>query len=410
MANKNIKILYVLNKCPYPLFDGTRERIFGEIKFLSQEYMLDVLITSTEKVTEDQLKHLKEITSGKVYLFKISIINAFINSLFGLFSKKPIQVSYFWYSKAKHWLATNANKYQSIYFHTIRNGKYIDMLKKEHLCENTKLFLSFNDAISLNYARAKEKATGIWKLIYTLEESRVKNYEIFMLGIADGFSIVSIEDKNHILTNWQEKFPKEQKPTIQLIRNGIKDEYLKFTYTGENKNLVFFGNLLYPPNRQGLESFMRDIWPRILEKKPETKIIIIGRGGEIFKNVRNAEVMGFVEAPYETMCKQSALINPINFGAGVPTKVLLGMAIGIPVISYNAGIAGIENIENNKNIILIEPNDITGSVEIICNILNNSNTRNEVSRNGRDLIIEKYLASKNYPDLGLLLTEKSTNS
>lgn len=393
-------ILLVLTRPPYPAVDGTRERILGEIKDLSNDFKVNLLIVSDESVNVTSRKYLKNSIDGELFIFKLSKPLSYFRSLLSMVSGKPMQSSYFKQSRAMEWLENNYSKYETIHFHTIRFGEYIKKLKNNHSVLETKLLLCFNDSISLNYKDAQNKAKGLWKIIYFIESRRIKNYELELAAISDGLSIVSSRDMKQIQDNWIEKKIDLPVPKIQIIRHGIEDELFNYNYKQETDNLVFIGNLLYPPNKQGLDFFYKNIFTKIIKEKPDTKLLIIGRGGkEFFGNLDQVETYGFLEDPYLLMTTQSAFISPADFGAGVPTKSLLAMALGLPVISTLNNAAGIEGIIDGKNICLINYSECQYSAKKIIELLESKNRRENIGKDGKELVFEKYRKSINYPEL-----------
>lgn len=398
MENIKQKILLVLTRSPYPANDGTKERILGEIKVLNADFQVSLLIVSAEKVTKEQEDYLQKLITGDLFIFKLSKIGCYINSFLGLFTQYPIQSLYFYRRNVSKWLQKSKDNYQVIHFHTIRFGQYLVDLKKEKT--NARLLMCFNDAISLNYKDAKEKANGFWSLIYKIEAKRIEKYELKMLNAADGFSIISQRDKEYLQNNWKEKFFEKKIPEIQVIRNGIDDYLFDYNYNPQTNNLVFIGNLFYPPNRQGLSFFIHKILPSIILKKPEIKLLIIGRGGkEFFEQTTNIEILGFVNDPYDLMTKQALFISPADFGAGVPTKSLLAMALGLPVVSTITNAKGIEGIIENENIYLIDYDRCDEAANKIIQILKNEESRKRVGQVGKNLISKDYRQSVVYPKL-----------
>jgi glycosyltransferase involved in cell wall biosynthesis len=175
--------------------------------------------------------------------------------------------------------------------------------------------------------------------------------------------------------------------------------------------LVFIGNLFYPPNRQGLAFFCRNIWPEIIAQKPATKLLIIGHGGVKFfgtkKNTdKNIEILGWLDNPYPLLTQQALFISPADFGAGLPTKSLLAMALGLPVVSTLNNSAGIEGIIDNKNICLVDYQKIRPAAEKIIRLLADEEARKKIGQGGKELIFQKYRQAGNYPLLKSFLTPR----
>ncbi len=392
------RILFVLTRPPYPASDGTRERILGELKALSADFEVDLLIVSDETLKTSAIEALNKIGINQIKNFRLKAFSRYRRSLFSLLSKQPLQSAYFYCPEAYSWLKTQAINYSAIHFHTLRFGSYLESLKEDKICPNTRLLLCFNDAISLNYRDASQKAKGLWRIIYKIETDRIKKYEVKLLSVAVGFSIVSARDRDYILQNWQANNTSLTKPNITVIRHGIDDSLFTYNYLPQNNNLVFIGNLMYPPNRQGLDFFCQEIWPEILKQKNDTKLIIIGRGSqEMFSHYPQVEALGFVDNPYPLMTQQGLFISPADFGAGVPTKSLLAMALGLPVVSTHNNAAGIEGVEDGLNICLIDYQQKSAAATKIVKLLENETERQKIGRAGKDLATANYRQSLNYP-------------
>ncbi|MDP3836956.1 MAG: glycosyltransferase [bacterium] len=391
-------ILLVLTRPPYPAVDGTRERILNEIEDLSKDFEVSILIIGNENLSSAQESKLHSLGVKSVKNYRISKIFSYANAAISLFSKKPLQAAYFWNKHAYHQLKSQCNQFRSICFHTIRFGEYISLLKKTDC--HSKILVFFNDAISLNYADASKKATGIWRYIYKIESSRVCKYETKILALVDKASIVSERDRAHILSKFEQTNTKD----IKVIRHSMDERLLSYNYSPKTNNLAFIGNLLYPPNRQGLEIFCSKILPLITKAKPETKLIIIGRQSkELFSKYSSCIPMGFVDDPYTLLAEQAIFISPADFGAGVPTKSLLAMSIGLPVVSTANNAAGIEGVKENENIIFMDYAKPTQSASKILELLDDETRRIMIGSAGKKIVSKLYRRSLNYPLLKELL-------
>ncbi len=113
--------------------------------------------------------------------------------------------------------------------------------------------------------------------------------------------------------------------------------------------LVFVGVFDYPPNRDGLVWFVREVWPIVRQRVPEARLTAIGNkvreiAPEDLADLEAApgvELTGYVPdlAPY--LDRASAMIAPLRFGAGMKTKVVEGMMAGLPVVTTSFGIQGL---------------------------------------------------------------------
>lgn len=405
------KLLFFSTRPPFPPVDGTREHILSELKALAPFFQIDLFIASDEKLRPDAKNELEKIIGGQVLFHYSSRLACRLRALGNIFSSQPLQVSYFYSRRIARRFQKIAPDYQSFYCHTLRPAKYFLELKDCLPKISGRVLLDLNDAISLNYNYAAERANGIWRLIYAWEKNRVKNYELKLLDGFTHFSIVTERDRDWIYNNWRAKYGSEPEKKITVLRYGVNDNFLEYNYSPQNNNLVFIGNLYYPPNRQGLKIFCQKIWPLILKARPESELLIIGRGAKnLFAGYQNVRPLGFIDNPYELMAQQAAFLNPITFGAGISTKTVLSLALGIPIISTAIGIAGVEGLgQSSEPIFLIDYQKPVQAAEIILQALADKEARLLISQKEKALARSLYLKSKNDEDLIRLMLAAAQN-
>lgn len=325
---KDKNILIVLTRSPYPIIDGTRQHVLNDvIKNLAQNYSLDLLLISNEDFTEESRKFLSQYFS-KIDYFHISKPLFVLNSLKSLFSGRPLQTESYFIGAANNFLQGVLGKYDAVYLHTIRLGKYLENIKSKGF---SNIFLDYNDAISLNYKSAKTKAQFPWNLIYAFEEKRVAREEIKMLGLTNLASIVSDKDRDYLLN----KKP-EYKDKLFCIVPRLEPVIMRENYEKSSK-LIFLGNINYPPNKDALINFAENIFPSVIKKESTLRLVVVGNGAqdinfpEIVRN--NIDVLGFVDDLSSVLNSNNILVVPIRFGAGLPSKISNALAYGTTVIA-----------------------------------------------------------------------------
>jgi len=128
---------------------------------------------------------------------------------------------------------------------------------------------------------------------------------------------------------------------------------------------------------------------------PHAELCMVGpdRDGTLKKVVDKIKEFGLVQKvkvtgvlPKEEWHKLSAdydvFINTTNID-NTPVSLIESMALGLPIVSTNVG--GIPYlVENNKEAILVEPNNIKAMVKGVIDLLENSEKTNSFSINGRN--------------------------
>jgi glycosyltransferase involved in cell wall biosynthesis len=80
-------------------------------------------------------------------------------------------------------------------------------------------------------------------------------------------------------------------------------------------------------------------------------------------------------------------IVPLRLGGGTRLKILHSMAMGLPVVSTSLGCEGLEVIDGIHLLIRDEPEEFARA---ILQLYNDASLRNELRKNGRNLVEKKY--------------------
>jgi glycosyltransferase involved in cell wall biosynthesis len=383
METKRKKFLISLFRFPYPASDGTKRRIVENvIQGLIKEFDLEFFVISHEQVSMENVKSFEE-RYGKVHLFTHSKFSMLWNATTVLFSKLPVQAKIFIYHDARLWLKRNVSRFDGVYVHEIRMTEYF--IGKINFPKN-KIIIDFNDAISLHYVSALPHLNFLKKLFYMFEYKRVKRYESKVLQYFQIFTIISEQDKAYLL-NLDDKKTYQKFISIPFGFNAPELTPIE----RKLPSIFFIGNINYGPNRDAVQYFLDKIWPIVRLGIPGLSFTIIGKGNlpPKYKSIEGVKFTGFVEDA-SVIQNYLALVAPIRFGGGVPTKVLEAMSFGIPVIASKEVTLGLDGLKNGENIITCSIEDIEDWVKAIQKIYLDEEFRKKVGDSGRNLIKESY--------------------
>lgn len=112
---------------------------------------------------------------------------------------------------------------------------------------------------------------------------------------------------------------------------------------------LFFGPLSYAPNLQALDRILQEIVPYRHELGlSQGRIFICGgglpeayRGLEDYQN-QGVSYLGFVPQLEHYLLAADLMLNLIESGAGIKTKVIEALAHGLPVVSTHQGALGVD--------------------------------------------------------------------
>jgi sugar transferase (PEP-CTERM/EpsH1 system associated) len=135
---------------------------------------------------------------------------------------------------------------------------------------------------------------------------------------------------------------------IEVVANGVDLEANRPEAAAaappRGGKLVFVGQMGWFPNRDGVDWFLREIFPRVLEKRPEAEFVLVGKpdGLEVPERVRpRTTLAGFVPDLRPFVHAAQVYVVPLRAGSGTRLKVLEAMALGKAIVTTGIGSEGI---------------------------------------------------------------------
>jgi len=387
---ENKKIIIFLHKPPYPPKDSTKLRIFEcVIKSLKELAELEFLIVTWENLRKEDINYLEQF--GKINLFTYSKLRFVLNALRALFNFRPFQTEMFYFKKIDKLFKNLLQSASASYIHTIRLGKYLENLNTN---DKNKVLLDFNDSIAYHYLNFWKYYPLFLRPIFLLEGLKIKFYEKKMIKLLNNFSIVTKIDKDFILKDLSFNDSKK----IYITGTNFRLLDLKSNNFSIDKNIItFMGNLLYYPNYEGTNYFLKNIWPEINKTFPDLKFYIIGQGEEKLKNkfkkLKNIIFTGFLENPYEIIQKSLCFVSPVRIGAGIQGKVIEVMGLGKLVIMC-AGLENIEGFVNYENILICKNNTKEEWINLIKWVREHEDEAKIVGEKAKKFVIENFSLEK----------------
>jgi glycosyltransferase involved in cell wall biosynthesis len=129
------------------------------------------------------------------------------------------------------------------------------------------------------------------------------------------------------------------------VTNGVDLDY----FSPEPKSplargCVFVGAFDYRPNVDAACWFVREVWPELIVKHPETRLRLVGRNPvkavRRLSSAKGVEVIGTVPDVRPYVREAAVAIAPLRLARGLQNKVLEALAMGKPVIASPQALAG----------------------------------------------------------------------
>jgi glycosyltransferase involved in cell wall biosynthesis len=164
-----------------------------------------------------------------------------------------------------------------------------------------------------------------------------------------------------------------------------------FRLEPRRRRVLFVGSMDYHANVDGVVSFARTAWPRVLEALPGATLTIVGRNPtpevRALAELHAVEVTGTVEDVRPYYREALASVVPLNVGGGSRLKIYETMAAGVPVISTRLGAEGVETGEG-ACILFAETGD--EFARALRDIAGDERRWHEMAAAGRRLVAERY--------------------
>jgi glycosyltransferase involved in cell wall biosynthesis len=181
-----------------------------------------------------------------------------------------------------------------------------------------------------------------------------------------------------------------------VIPNGVKIDS-KFLENREetsatNNNIIFCGSMDYFPNQEGLIWFCKEVFPFILKKNPQVKLMVVGKGDtgdELNSLLKHDSIIffGMVDDVNDYYKKAAVAIVPLLSGSGTRLKLLEAMGRKTAVVSTVAGAEGI-NCTNEKNVLIADDN--ISFANAVIKLLDNRSLAGSIATAAYSFVKENY--------------------
>lgn len=209
----------------------------------------------------------------------------------------------------------------------------IAYLQMTFLLEGNKLsgvpMLRILDAIDVQSERARRdpESQGLPVIQADDEAAALRRYDV----------VLAIQDREAVLL-------KELAPHARVVTVGhaLPITPLPARRRGSPTALFFAGPARH--NLKALEQLNREIWPRILNKAPHARLIILGGICDVYTESPppGVSLAGRVLQPADAYARADLLLNPVSFGSGLKIKNVEALAHGMPLLTTPIGAEGLE--------------------------------------------------------------------
>ena len=234
--------------------------------------------------------------------------------------------------------------------------------------------------------RARRERNIFRKCYFQQEAGRLRKYEKRMCPHFDLHITCSRSDSDRLREI-------ESSLDVTEVPNGVDIEYFRPNWgVQKTEKLIFVGGQGWYPNRDAMEFFATNIWPRISSRHEGISFELIGRSPsqsvlELARMDSRFHVHGFVDDIRSYMNEASVYVCPIRDGGGTKLKILDALAMGKAIVAHPCAVEGID-VSDGVNILLAESaEDFDRCIE---SFLADPGLRERFERAARRLAVSKY--------------------
>jgi glycosyltransferase involved in cell wall biosynthesis len=227
------------------------------------------------------------------------------------------------------------------------------------------------------------------------EARRVRAYEAGLMGQFAVIFAVSEEDRKALI-----EIGADDKK-VKVLPN-LPDQALleapPLAFEACETLVLYLGTLSWQPNLEGIERFLREVWPLVHRQRPQARLLIAGRGASprlrrLAGKGKGVELAGDIDDPEPLYKRARVFIEATRSGGGTKVKLLNALARGLPIVASPESIEGLEVSADEHLLVADKPPTMAAGV---VQLLSDAPVWRRLSENGRKLIQERYTPSIAY--------------
>lgn len=373
-----MKIFVLLSRIPWPLEKGDKLRAFNQLKELSKQHEIVLCALNSDRKTDKQaaFRALQPYCKS-INFVDLPAIGIFINLMTAWLNGRPLQTGYFYNARAARTVSKLIEQHQPdmLYGQLLRVAEYL----RHEIIPKT---LDYQDVFSMGMKRRLDIASWLMKPFLMTEYKRLQRYESEVFEDFDLKTIISEPDRDLI--------PHPKRAEILVIPNGVDHDYFKPMKAEKKYDIVFTGNMAYPPNVNAATFLAYDIMPIIWKSIPDAKLFLAGATPDA--SVRQTAskrivVSGWMDDIRQAYAGSKVFVAPMRIGTGLQNKLLEAMAMELPCVTTPLANKPLK-AKHLREILIGEKADEIALA--IVSLLQNQEQAAAIAKQGKAFVTQKY--------------------
>jgi len=316
-----MRIFVQLSRFPWPLDKGDRLRAFHQVAEMSRRHEVILCALAHEEVPAASREAVAAVCA-RLELIRLSRAETALGMTRALATGLPLQVGYFLSERARRRVRelvaeTSPDRFL---FQLVRTAEYARGLEASSA-------IDLMDAFSWGLEQRAGHSPAWLAPLLRFEARRVARYEEEALRRFPRAAIVTAQDRDRL--------PAASRGKVAVVRNGVDFEAFSPREAPKDTDLLFVGNMAYPPNVLAAETLVTEVLPRVRAERPARVVIagtspaprvrrLAGDGVEVTGRV--ADIAGFY-------ARSRVFVAPLPVATGLQNKLLQALAMGVPCVT-----------------------------------------------------------------------------
>jgi len=372
-----VKILVILSRVPYPLEKGDKLRAYHHLRLLSQRHEVVVVALADEPIHPDARSQLMRFCS-ECHVIHLPWISRLINLVAASFRGIPFSSGYFYWKSAQREIEAIIERYRPdhIYCQLTRMSEYVRSV------QDIPRTLDYQDAFSTAFERRAQREAWHSRWLFKVEQKRLERYEARMLDEFENCVIISTQDRDCIRHRDRGK--------IVVVPNGVDFERFRPREMEKKYDLLFTGNMAYPPNVESAVFLVNQVLPLVWKQVTQAKLAIVGATpSERVQSLTgpNVRVTGWVDDISEYYAQAKVFVAPMLINTGLQNKLLEAMSMQLPCVTSQLASNAMGGMPGRDLVVCSDPDQYAAA---IVDLLNDPAKAARIAVAGSRLVRDRY--------------------
>jgi sugar transferase (PEP-CTERM/EpsH1 system associated) len=322
-----VRILFLTHRLPYAPNRGDRVRAYHLLRVLSRRADVDLLSLVHD---EEEASHASDLASlaSSVTVARVRRFRNLMRSAAGLAGSTPTTHTMLdspTLDGAVAALAERAPDVVLAYCSGMARCAFMPALA------GRPMVLDMVDVDSAKWSALADSAAVPLAWVYAREARVLRRFEAAAARRAKATLVVTEKERRTMTSVAPDA-------RVQIVPNGVEADRLRpGAPPSAEPVVVFCGVMNYAPNVEAVDWFARQVWPRIIARRPDARFEIVG--SDPSPAVRSLagvapgiQVVGAVPDVAPRLWNAGVSVAPLLKARGVQNKVLEAVAAGLPTV------------------------------------------------------------------------------